>query len=1210
MRKFVSLLSAAALISSIFVAPVDAGAAGENVLWSDTFDGYTNTVLHKTSSERVGYVLVDGTLGARSTYTGIGGMVLTTVNKIDDSSYYKVAPVSEGSEDMFLQTQISQFSTNSRGAYMQFNETYTAETGKDIVLAFKLREYNSGGTTYDDAFSIGNTIINMHTIGATSDDWHKIKVVVTTSGTSVYIDSNTAPVATSSDISINKIAFQAYVDGVDPINAQRSSENPMGYPTFCFNDMVIYETPDGVLSEVPEAETHEEATAAPTATPIPTAVPIDNEIIVDFEGESDFEKVGITTTNHKDYTVIEKADDPIVSDNTVLRVMQGSESVTSYGYATFDLSTLTAEKSHVILEYDLYSTDGRLKVILQDGALDGRNATTMSEGLFSQGKLGENKILNFTLNTWVHTTVDMDFAAGVGTYKITKADGVAIGGGNIETDIKELTTMSLVSWSPETAYLDNVVIKTGGVLEIPTASPEPASEIEGSYVDLMPVDATLISTFPPADVQTQSVLNHSGARAAQESETVDAYSSKARTNSVYAAFDVLVNAGDELSVEAFNDRSNKLGTTFIIVGKVDGTAEVSAIVDKGDTVKLEGNLVCGTWYRILIEIPQNGEAGAIQTGNTAYTIYRINPDNPSQTSEIAAQNTELTPRNLETSSITCFVFNAVGSPYIDNGVAYIAEQSAAETLPTATAAAPATPEPASTAEGSYIDLMPADAALISTFPPADVQTQPVLNHSGARAAQESETVDAYSTKARTNSVYAAFDVLVNEGDKLSVESFNDRSNKLGTTFIIEGKLDGTAEVSAIVDKGDTVELEGNLVCGTWYRVLIEIPQNGESGAIQTGNTVYTVYRINPDNPSQTSEIAAQNTELTPRNLAASSLTCFVFNAVGSPYIDNGVTYLAEQSDYANPPEATETAPATPEPASTTEGSYLDFTPIYVNEKIASFSAAEGEGQKILNHSNAKVVTGSESIDAYSTTARAYSVYAAFDVLVNSGDTLSVIAYNENSNKTGTTFILKGEKDGTASVSAVVNNGDTVAIDGSLVCGTWYRVVIEIPQGGVKGATKTGYAVCTVYRIDAENPAMTSSIAAQNKELTPRNLANAALTDFVFEATAGAPYIDNGVTYVDDKSEYAGFPQNALMTSTGDGVEIYSKNEIKSAVLIGAVYTSDGQLLEVEKLETISLEAGFSSIASELAVPEGAYVKYFIIDSFDKMTPLCEVMKIE
>ncbi|MGM9937383.1 MAG: hypothetical protein ACI38A_08565 [Candidatus Ornithomonoglobus sp.] len=995
MRKFVSLLSAAALISSIFVAPVNAGAAGENVLWSDTFDGYANTVLHKTSSERVGYVLVDGTLGARSTYTGIGGMVLTTANKVDDSSYYRVASVSEGSADMFLQTQVSQFSSNGRGAYMQFNETYTAEAGKDIVLAFKLREYNSGGTTYDDAFSIGNTIINMHTIGATPDDWHKIKVVVTTSGTNVYLDSNTSPVASSSDTSINKIAFQGYVDGVDPIDAQRSSENPIGYPTFCFNDMVIYETPDGVLSEVPEAATHEEATAAPTATPVPTAEPIENEVTVDFEGDSDFESVGVTTTNHKDYTVIGKTNDPVVSNNTVLCVEHSSTKDTAYSYATFDLSALTEGKSHVILEYDLYGVDNpidideRLKVILQSGPLDGNKATALSDGLFRQGKVSGNTILNFTLNTWIHTTVDMDFAAGTGTYKVTKANGVLVGGGNIETDIKELTTMSLVSWSPETAYLDNVVIKTGGVLEIPTASPEPPSETEGSYVDLKPADAR-----------------------------------------------------EELAV----------------------------------------------------------------------------------------------------------------------------------------------------------------------FTAPEGEGQQVLNHSAAKVVEESETVAAYSTKARTNSVYAAFDVLVNAGDKLSVEAFNDKSNKLGTTFVIEGKIDGTAEVSAIVDKGDTVDIEGNLVCGTWYRVLIEIPQNGESGAVQTGNAAYTIYRIDPDDPSVTGEIAAQNTELTPRNLATASLTCFVFNAVGSPYIDNGVTYLAAQMDHTTPPEATESAPATPEPASTVEGSNIRLAP--EDKIISTFPADETGAQQVLNHSFAKAAAAEETVDAYSTKARANSIYAVFDVLVNAGDKLSVEAYNTNSNKLGTTFIIQGNADGTATVSALVDKGDSVAIDGSLVCGTWYRVNIEIPQGGVNDAVRTGCAVYTIYRIDPSDPSLTSGIAAQGIGLLPRNLVGAALTDFVFLAENGSPYIDNGVIYIGDKSENASFSQDVLMTSTGDGIEVYSKNAIESAQLIAAVYTGDGLLFEVEKLENISLEAGFNSIASELVVPDGAYVKYFIIDSFDKMTPLCEAIKIE
>ncbi|MGN0163047.1 MAG: hypothetical protein ACI4EA_05625, partial [Candidatus Ornithomonoglobus sp.] len=153
-------------------------------------------------------------------------------------------------------------------------------------------------------------------------------------------------------------------------------------------------------------------------------------------------------------------------------------------------------------------------------------------------------------------------------------------------------------------------------------------------------------------------------------------------------------------------------------------------------------------------------------------------------------------------------------------------------------------------------------------------------------------------------------------------------------------------------------------------------------------------------------------------------------------------------------------------------------------------------------------------------------------------------------------------------------------------------------------------VYTIYRIDPANPALTSEIAAQGIGLTPRNLVGAALTDFVFLATNGSPYIDNGVIYIDNKSENASFSQDVLMTSTGDGIEIYSRNAIESAELIAAVYTGDGLLFEVEKLDTISLEAGFNNITDEPVVPEDGYVKYFLIDSFNAMTPLCEAIKIE
>lgn len=343
---------------------------------------------------------------------------------------------------------------------MQFNETYTAEPGKDIVLAFKLAWFDAGGNDYDNTFSVGNTKINMQAIGAAPDTEHGIKVVATTEGTSVYLDNNNVPVASSSDTSINKISFQAYVNGVDPIRAQCSADDPMGYPVFCFNDMVVYETPDGVLSEVPQAETHEEATAAPTGTPPPTAAPIETETAIDFE-TTDFETVGIETAYDNNFTEINKISDPEASDNTVLSIEHKPESVTTYSYATFDFGDLTFGKSHVTIDYDLYGTDGRLKVILQDGMLDGGNATMLPDGLIRQGKLSSGTFLNFSLNTWVHTTVDMDFALGTGTYTVRrKHDGALIGAGSIETDIKALTTMSFVPWAADVKQSGD-----GGVFE-------------------------------------------------------------------------------------------------------------------------------------------------------------------------------------------------------------------------------------------------------------------------------------------------------------------------------------------------------------------------------------------------------------------------------------------------------------------------------------------------------------------------------------------------------------------------------------------------------------------------------------------------------------------------------------------------------------------------------------------------------------------------
>ncbi|MGN0183441.1 MAG: hypothetical protein ACI4DP_13700 [Candidatus Ornithomonoglobus sp.] len=915
MRKFISILSAAALVSSVVVVPISANAEGETVLWSDTFDTYVNSVAHQTKPDDVGNVLVDGTAIQRNTYSGIGGMTLYTTDRADDSSYFQVNPVEEGSTDLYLQTQVTRFSNASRGAYIQFTDTYAAEDGKDVVLAFKVKETNLGETTYDNAFTVGNTMINMDTIGATLDEWHNIKIVVTTTGTSVYLDGGDTAVATSADTSIGTIGFIGYVNGVSlggSSDAQKANtSHPFGYPTFGFNDMVVYTAADGVSSEVPSAEDREEATPAPTPTAPPPAAEIENTTTIDFD-TTDFAAAGVTVTNHKDYTTVSTVTDDETS-STVLSVAQTSEKDNSYAYATFDLSALTAGKTHVIIDYDLkFIGDGRLKVILQDGAIEGGQATALSSGLISQGKTSSSSTPNIVVDEWVHTSVDVDFVTGSGTYEVTKADGTAVGSGNITTDITALTTMSLVSWSPNTSYIDNIVIQTGG--EAAKATPEPASELDGSNQTLLPEGATQFDTFANIEgADAASVVNHSFAKPAVADGTASIYNADAtiRGKSVYAAYDVLVNIGDSLSLQALGSDPSKIGTTFVLTGNQDGTASASALVDKGDTVNIAGNLVCGTWYRVLIEIPQNSvvvteddgnTSNVTNTGNATYTIYRIDAEDQSKVSEAAASGEGLTPRNLSDRAAASFKALVTGTPYIDNGVTFVAEQGLSLLGGIVETPAPsesvATPEPAATVEGSGVNLADGARETIATFAAVEGTAEEVLNHSFAKPAAAGE-INALSDNARGNAVYAAYDVLVNAGDKLTLAAVNGSS--LGAQFNITGNEDGTATARYIPDSKGEVELDGNLVCGTWYRVVIEIPQDraiseetGEAYTV-TGEATYTIYRIDKADTTKTAGIAAQASGIAARNLYDRGMKSFQVTVEGTPYIDNGVTYLNKSS---------------------------------------------------------------------------------------------------------------------------------------------------------------------------------------------------------------------------------------------------------------------------------------------------------------------------
>jgi hypothetical protein len=534
----------------------------------------------------------------------------------------------------------------------------------------------------------------------------------------------------------------------------------------------------------------------------------------------------------------------------------------------------------------------------------------LSSGLISQGKLSSSSISNIVVDEWVHTNVDVDFATGAGTYKVTKTDGTVVGSGTITTDLTALTTMSLVSWSPNTTYLDNIVIQTGGTIETETVTPEPESTVEGSNKTLLPEDATQIDTLANMEGESVKILNHSAAKPAVDEGTASVYDANTtiRGKSVYVAYDVLVNAGDKLTIQALGNDTSKIGTQFVITGNDDGTASASALVNKGDTTAISGNLVCGTWYRVLIELPQNSVTddegnNVTNTGNAKYTIYRINPENTDEVTEVAAQGEELTPRNLSDRATVTLKAVAVNTPYIDNGVTFVAENGLdllggdIEPTPTEPADTTATPEPAGSAEGSGVDLAADARTTIADFSAVEGDAEANLNHSFAKPAAAGD-VDAYSADAKGNAIYAAYDVLVNAGDKLTVAAYNGGS--LGAQFIVTGNADGTATASYIPDSKGEVTIDGNLVCGTWYRVIIEVPQESVAddegkNVAHTGEAIYTIYRIDKTDATKTAGIAAKASGIGARNLADRGIKTFKLTVEGTPYIDNGVTYLNKSS---------------------------------------------------------------------------------------------------------------------------------------------------------------------------------------------------------------------------------------------------------------------------------------------------------------------------
>ena len=893
-KKFIALLSAAALAASSF-ASLAVYADGETVLYSDNFNGYA------TSAKEADGIVFATTCG--SDYDSVVGnedwqwifnspgthaidklLVEYDGTRGDDTGAVMINE-KEDAADKYLMLPQNRFQSRCKPMLTGFNN-YTANEGEELVIDFKakLTEGEQGATS----LSLGD-LGTLTTADLGTDTWTEVKLITNAEGTSIYAGGKF----------INEVGG-AVLEKIQatPFDADTKCNTGV-YAAVNIDDIVILSAPNGLEAVIPNAETQGEEPAA-------TDDPADDKPAAELEGETqviDFldvtlEDGSIVLTNHESYTTVNDMDaDPLDDTNAVLSAVQTSSKTNSFGYAKLDFSSLTTGKSHIVVDYDFYAgADGRIKVILDDeNALTAENTDSLSS-LISQGitKSGESGIVNCKVNEWVHTTVDVNLAAGTGTYEVTsKADGSAFRSGKITTDLRALTTLSLVSWSPNTSYIDNLQIKWGGELEAtpepevteapPAATAEPASEQEGSGIALTPDDAR--DTFDASAIQGTAtvVLNHSEAKPAVAA-SVETYSEKAKGYSIYAAYDVYVAAGDKLTLEAYGDSGKALGTTFVLTGNADGTATATALVDKGDTVNV-GTVANKTWYRVVIEVPQTSEG---TTGNATYTIYRINPENPEEILEVAAQKDGLTPRNLSGRGMTSLAAKVEGTPYIDNVALYLGKTSGEPEATEQPPAADVTPEPASEEEGSNINLTPEDVRV--PFDAAAIQgtATVVLNHSEAKPAVAA-SVETYSEKAKGYSIYAAYDVYVAAGDKLTLEAYGDSGKALGTTFVLTGNADGTATATALVDKGDTVNV-GTVANKTWYRVVIEVPQTSEG---TTGNATYTIYRINPENPTETLGVAAQKDGLTPRNLSGRGMTSLAVKVEGTPYIDNVAVYLAK-----------------------------------------------------------------------------------------------------------------------------------------------------------------------------------------------------------------------------------------------------------------------------------------------------------------------------
>ena len=715
--------------------PSVALADGDGVLYSDSFNGYPTSA--KTADGTVFAAQADsnydGVKDNADWQWMFNSPASRTLDKLtvgfssasaDDTAVIMINE--KEATDKYLVMPRNRFSSRGIGQITGL-DSYTANSGESLVIDFKVMLEDgvlAEGGTASALLDLGDLgVLTPAELG--TGEWKEVKLVTYDGSTSIYVDGSAVgdPVSAVPSI-IRPVQFEA--------NTKCNA-----YPSVCIDDIVILSSADGVDAVVPAAADHELTEEEPEETEPPKAVPgftahstAQNLMSQDFNEIATGSLISIGTAAQEPNTSIpglefrvgyrDKGADSssyasissLTEGDNVVKIAGGKFASNGRGVRmaladdlsiaeNTDLTSIMAFAFKVEPLQD--GGKGQLYLLDNDTNVDGNSvardilAVFTSNGDSDNYKNGDTKIgIDVTAGEWHVARI----AVSNGSYRVyldNNADDPAVKATKVNTGAtsKAVTNLPIIvatngksgSENYSLVTIDNVMAyqisapfekkylpTVSGSEDNPpaTASPEPASGVEGSGIDLLPSGGRDVTdAFAAVEGVSEEVLNHSYAKPAAEG-AIDAYHEKQKGNSTYVAYDVLVNAGDKLSLAEKNGTT--LGATFVIAGNEDGTATASYIDQGGNKGgKLSGSLVCGTWYRVVIETPISSDG---KCGKSVYTVYRIDPEDPSQTLEVAAKAKDISARNLYDRGLTTIEVTKEGAPYTDNGVVYINPNSA------------------------------------------------------------------------------------------------------------------------------------------------------------------------------------------------------------------------------------------------------------------------------------------------------------------------------------------------------------------------------------------------------------------------------------------------------------------------------------------------------------------------------------------------------